>query len=621
MGGARILCLGLAVSGALAGLALLSAWVALPQSAAPPLAGLPSAPGPHVSQIQALGDNVWLELPVPAADPTWGRCRGRSWGSRAAYSPELRAGFYYGEGNHGWYNDGNRRYMDDLWAYDVLANRWICLYPGAHVDNLSLRLDANGFEVDSTGQPIPVSQNVHGYEMLTYDTDRRKFMWVPCAAGYDAVLDPLRRSWGAYAGYAPSNCSPWMYNVVTGKFELLPSTGNNPSPGIGDVLMYLPSIRKVFLRTGSPTQANWDYVWFYDPDARTWTRVTPNGPSPFGILGGETVACYDSRRDRIYFALGSDFWTFDVRTTTWIPGSAPVSSGTNESFMNYDSVNDAVVVANTNSPPFGVYALDLASNSWTTVSTGVPAGMAFSKNSFYDPGLNVHYVHAATDNYEDGRMWVYRYRRSSGAGGATVTVSASDADASEPGGNTASLIITRSGGDTSVPLTVALSAGGTATPGSDYAPLGASVTIAAGSGSTSLAVTPVDDALVEPAETVVVTLSPGPGYTVATPGSATVTIADDDAPAATDSDGDGLPDAWETRYFSDLSGGAADDPDGDGSTNLQEYQGGSDPTSPASVPGGGGGGGGDGAGGCGATGLEIAVALACLARRSPWRRA
>jgi hypothetical protein len=50
-----------------------------------------------------------------------------------------------------------------------------------------------------------------------------------------------------------------------------------------------------------------------------------------------------------------------------------------------------------------------------------------------------------------------------------------------------------------------------------------------------------------------------------------------------DSDGDGLPDIWEYRYFDTLAYGPHDDPDGDGNDNLTEYLDGTDPTSNASM--------------------------------------
>ena len=52
-----------------------------------------------------------------------------------------------------------------------------------------------------------------------------------------------------------------------------------------------------------------------------------------------------------------------------------------------------------------------------------------------------------------------------------------------------------------------------------------------------------------------------------------------------DSDGDGLPDAWEIQYFGSINDPRATpnaDPDGDGFTNLQEYLAGTDPKDPNS---------------------------------------
>jgi len=53
----------------------------------------------------------------------------------------------------------------------------------------------------------------------------------------------------------------------------------------------------------------------------------------------------------------------------------------------------------------------------------------------------------------------------------------------------------------------------------------------------------------------------------------------------TDSDSDGLPNWWESAYFGSTTAATIGaDPDGDGATNLQEYQGGTDPLSAASKP-------------------------------------
>ncbi|MCX6878664.1 MAG: hypothetical protein NTW21_33360 [Verrucomicrobia bacterium] len=52
----------------------------------------------------------------------------------------------------------------------------------------------------------------------------------------------------------------------------------------------------------------------------------------------------------------------------------------------------------------------------------------------------------------------------------------------------------------------------------------------------------------------------------------------DDVTKGGDSDGDGIPDLWETTYFGDLSHDGTADTDGDGLTDLQEFTAGTNPT-------------------------------------------
>ena len=114
----------------------------------------------------------------------------------------------------------------------------------------------------------------------------------------------------------------------------------------------------------------------------------------------------------------------------------------------------------------------------------------------------------------------------------TVTVSATDPNASEAGPDAGIFTVTRSG-STSGALTVNYTVSGTASAGGDYTALAGSVNLASGAASATITVTPIDDATVEGNETVTVTLSSNAAYTVGSPGSATVTIADNDGSTPT----------------------------------------------------------------------------------------
>jgi len=109
-----------------------------------------------------------------------------------------------------------------------------------------------------------------------------------------------------------------------------------------------------------------------------------------------------------------------------------------------------------------------------------------------------------------------------------VSVAAQDPNATEEGPDTGTFRITRSIVSAN-PLQVAFTTGGTASSGSDYIALGGSATIPGGQVSVDVTVTPVDDALAEPAETVILTLSAAATYTLDPAAkTATVTIADNE---------------------------------------------------------------------------------------------
>ena len=149
----------------------------------------------------------------------------------------------------------------------------------------------------------------------------------------------------------------------------------------------------------------------------------------------------------------------------------------------------------------------------------------------------------------------------------TVTIAAATPYASEQGPVSGAFTVTRAG-DTTDPLTVTFAISGTAGNTADFNTLASSVTIPAGASTATITVAPVPDALAEGDETLVLTLSGDPAFSVGAQGSATVTIHDKPF------------DSWRFSHFtqvqlSDPSPGnltkATANPASDGIVNLSKY--------------------------------------------------
>ena len=82
-------------------------------------------------------------------------------------------------------------------------------------------------------------------------------------------------------------------------------------------------------------------------------------------------------------------------------------------------------------------------------------------------------------------------------------------------------------------ITLNYSVGGSATSGADYAALPGTVSVSAGATSVNIPVTIIDDSLYEGAETLVLTLTGGTGYTVGSRSVHTLTITENDPPPPT----------------------------------------------------------------------------------------
>ncbi len=109
----------------------------------------------------------------------------------------------------------------------------------------------------------------------------------------------------------------------------------------------------------------------------------------------------------------------------------------------------------------------------------------------------------------------------------SITLAISPSSVTEDGTSNLIYIFIRTG-DTTNPLTVNYSIGGTATNGTDYTLLPTTVIFEANSAIATVTVDPTADTIVESDETVILALAAGTGYTIGTPNAATGTINNDD---------------------------------------------------------------------------------------------
>ncbi|MFO7899439.1 MAG: hypothetical protein R6V58_10320 [Planctomycetota bacterium] len=401
---------------------VLCAASALAAERANPLAGLPSDPGPHVAKIQALGDNAWLNLGTPKADPKWGVARGRAWGGRAlTAAPDLGGAFFCGEGVHAYVKpDGY--YMSDLWFYDHNAHRWLCLYPGVHAKTVQLRLDEHGFEVNQQGEHTPIAFLGHAYGSTTYDSDLRKYVVIYANISYVNARIKQRQEWlgvppekrGRIYAIGNLNASakhPLFWDVAGGKWErrFVPAPGGFDHHREDGVAQYIPSLKKTLF-------AIRDQVWLYDYQTNRWTGSAKTGCPLTGYENG----CYDSKRNRLYIARGKQFARLDVAARKWTevkaPGQPENFASTNTVCLNYDAANDVILYhINKRHRTRGFLSIyDIAAGKWTTPENRFPGdanGKAALVNSFYAPGLKVHFFYLANDSStRPGLMFAYRYK-------------------------------------------------------------------------------------------------------------------------------------------------------------------------------------------------------------------
>lgn len=395
-----------------------------------PLASMPSDPGPHMEKIAALGDNAWLSLGEPKPDPKWGKARGRTWSSNQPMVSELGGMLVFGEGVHAFVKpDGH--YMNDLWFYDINAHGWVCLDTGIDTKTIAQRIrdrkliiDRDGALIDAdTRQPVPPLL-IHAYGCLGYDPEYKQFVVMAdqfqnyFATGERGVLREAYTLYLEQLGEKEPSLGLFGYQVGTGTWGVSAVIRKPPDPRFGANTLVYVDRKAEFFYGGT------DGVWFFGPGGNRFVDAKPQGQPPVGI---DHTSVYDPKRNLIYYfqrdgdGAAENFLIYDVSENAWrraeSTGSAPHSATSRDSIVQFDPVNDRLIIirhARPEQSPLAVYAYDPEANTWEEprpLPEDVKQAIRNGTHGSFDPKTNAFYCHFASDSRDDGTMWVYRYKK------------------------------------------------------------------------------------------------------------------------------------------------------------------------------------------------------------------
>jgi Ca2+-binding RTX toxin-like protein len=352
-------------------------------------------------------------------------------------------------------------------------------------------------------------------------------------ASYQGLASNAPRNSRAMRNHAMRAAAPTSFADVLLNIGVLPAgksititfnvTVNNP---------YLGATNQVS-NQGTVSGTNFSNVLTDDPDVNILfpdpTRTTIDQPdvtvavSPASVLeDGATNLVYTFTREgstaaslTVNFSVGgtatfnTDYTQTGAATFNATSGTVTIPAGSSTATVTLDPTTD------------------------TTVEVNETAILTVVSGASYDVGVPAAATGTITNDDTD------------------VTVAVSPSSVEEDGAPNLVYTFTRNGVTTG-PLTVNFSVGGTATFNTDYTQTGAAtftatdgtVTFGAGNSTATVTVDPSTDTVVEPNETVILTLTAGTGYNVAIPSTATGTITNDDAdvsiavaPSAVEEDG------------------------------------------------------------------------------------
>lgn len=405
-----------------------------------------------IRQIESLGDNQSMYLPMVKHDGKVHSPRHRDFGNKMPYASDRETALYAG-GSHQTYR------ANDVWEFHLGSNSWHRLFapdggnhaflkytlysgamkkwrkkPGAKLSKKEQEkfdeaktwwqknvVFKDGHITTSKGGPIMPS---HTWDAFTYDNKLKRLIWGNGAhAGGSAFYHAMftRQDFTELKSQFDSDYTAmWMFDLAQKMWIHYKKKGQQPAfRGMGGAMLYLEDLDKTiwYMAAKNVTPHAFE-MWIFDAQTDSWTELHPNGGQSILSLAGvsgeapmaEQQFAYAEDEQTLVAAEGHNTYAYNPIKNTWrkLLTDTQIEAHDAKSVFVYDQTNQVFLLANPKHKN-QLAAFSLASGEWQLLSPDgppVPNRPYGPPRGYYDPKFNVFVI-----DDSKGQVWLYRYKK------------------------------------------------------------------------------------------------------------------------------------------------------------------------------------------------------------------
>ncbi|HEY5539574.1 MAG TPA: kelch repeat-containing protein [Thermoplasmata archaeon] len=232
---------------------------------------------------------------------------------------------------------------------------------------------------------------------------------------YDSESDRIVLFGGRLPGFVASD-ETWAYDLATNEWTQM-SPATRPPARFGHAMVYVPGLDQIVLFGGFGGGSFFSDTWAYDLEANLWSPLSPPSVSPSPRAG--SAVAYDGGSGKVVLFGGSrdgvfnnETWAYDPQASTWTKMSPATAPSIRERHrIVYVSASDRILLFGGSDPVENLsgetWMYDFDLDSWTKLISAAAPSPRHGHSMAYEEESDRVILFSGDSNVRNDETWAY----------------------------------------------------------------------------------------------------------------------------------------------------------------------------------------------------------------------